>query len=196
MPNATSRWIQAVGVLAGLSLLTMAEIGAAGADTRGKMLRPATDKAIACPPRPPEIGANRNPGARSLLVPPGAEYVLLCSYPGLGKPRTLESHISFDRSVVERLTKRFDQLQPVPTGIYHCPKESGAQIDAVFGYPREPDDSVVVHLSGCRWVSNGAIAQQFYRSPALLRQLRRTTHWPSATGNERLSDAGSDLWFS
>ncbi len=161
----------------------MVEIGAARADTHGEILRPAMGRVIACPPWPPEVGANRMPGAGSLLVPPGAEYVLVCSYPGLGKPRALESHISFNRSTLERLTKRFDQLEPVPTGIYHCPRESGAQIDALFGYSSEPDDSVDVHLSGCRWVSSGAIAQQFYRSPAVLRQLRRATHWPSATGN-------------
>lgn len=136
-----------------------------------------------CPGRGRRMLSSTTLGASAMLVPPGAQQVLLCRYSGFGaypKPvgsrsfRLIAHYLVVTRATVGSLASELNALKAVH-GTQACPGDNGAVIIAFFRYGSHPraDDPVTIHLGGCSIVSNGHLNRE--AGLTLIRQLKTLT---------------------
>jgi hypothetical protein len=58
-------------------------------------------------------------------------------------------------SSLAELVRSLDALRPMPRGLFACPLDDGSMYLLRFDYPDGGRLSVIVHLSGCRFATNG-----------------------------------------
>ena len=132
--------------------------------------------------------------ARRKLAPAGAIRVQLCGYAGANArpPLTVDRmRLLRNPAQITDLTGQFNALTPARKGVYHCPRDTGAQIIAELGYPTGRSVLVSVDLSGCQAVTNGTVVRTASRSGAaastgaqLIRHLRQLLATGGVTPSE------------
>ncbi len=174
------RSLTVLGVMCALAIVELAlfATGCASSVRERTQLEGVTRK---CPLRKGKVPANENRQASKILVPRGAESVLLCRYFGNepeGPPgEELAGHLARGKTVkggeaVRRLTEELNALE-VARGTFACPADFGAEIAVFFHYSAMPDDIVKVKLSGCGFVSNERTNKGFRGNARLRRDLLR-----------------------
>jgi hypothetical protein len=166
MNRKSNCWALLAVVVTGIAVLSP---GAAFAGSLGT-------RQPSCPPQESVRTINKNPRAATVLVPSGAQKVLLCRYFGGDVARAKQHRLARSKlitrhSIVESLTSEFDHLEVQIH--HHCPRENGIQIKAFFIYRHEASDVVSVQLRRCSTVSNGRLQQEFRLSESLRRRLLR-----------------------
>lgn len=148
--------------------------GSAGspAPARTRAFAPPTRAFATCPrselPERKLIDADHNPRAAHSIVPMTPTEVQLCRYWRTGfslnpKSQSGAGKLARERVVpgpglIRPLALEFHDLRMNPrhgTGMFHCPADEGATLEAIFRYTSEPDVPVEVRLSGCLFASNG-----------------------------------------
>lgn len=108
-------------------------------------------------------------GSSTALVRGTPRAVLLCRY-GAAPGALVGARDVTDRAVTRRIARRLDALRPLSAGATACPVDDGSEIVARF---RHPASTIVIHLRGCRLVTNGRSERQAMSPPGprLIRQL-------------------------
>jgi hypothetical protein len=130
-----------------------------------------------------EAATNRNTRSNASLVPSQPNELLLCRYYGFGinqtpKTQARAGKLGAERwlhrpGVVRSISREFNDLPQLPRhGAISCPSDEGAMLYAIFHYAGEPPVPVEIHLSGCRFASNGR-ARAVAMTPRLLNRLAR-----------------------
>jgi len=117
---------------------------------------PAVSAPVGCPAHVPErLSPKGISGLRRTLVPPGASGAVICRYPPVSAhPRRPRVATVMGSSLAE-LVRSLDALRPMPRGLFACPFDDGSMYLLRFAYPDGGRLPVVVHLSGCRFATNG-----------------------------------------
>ena len=131
---------------------------------------------------PEPVPPNRNLRARTVLVPRGANSLLLCRYLGVNHPLQVVGTLAGSRTIravstTAGLTRQFNALPQVPRFIHGCPAGDGSFILAFFRYRAAPTDPVRVDIDGCRTVTNGFLKRRAVFPPGvhLIAELRQLT---------------------
>jgi hypothetical protein len=167
-------------------LATVSTVGAAIslASTDSARTDRSTGFHARCPHTDQHPGTIHGEAAKTMLVPPGTNGVLLCRYHGFNpNPDQLgtlaKSRPITRRATVERLARQFNALQPPPAGpgVTACPFDDGSKVLAFFLYRKSRDVPVSVGLGGCRRVSNGQLGRTALGDTGtnLLRRIKRLT---------------------
>jgi hypothetical protein len=151
----------------GAALVVALALGASTASAAG---RPPT-----CPlakPSPSPVASR--PGTATVLVPSGADALLLCRYSGLNGPgragRLTRRRLVTTAPIVERLARELDAIAPTPPdAVFSCPADDGSEILAEFEYRAGAADPVTVDLTGCTTAINGHVIRR--ASAAIIKQL-------------------------
>jgi hypothetical protein len=128
-----------------------------------------------------ELPVNAWAPARKQLAPPGATAIRLCRYNALGT-RPLRglarSALVTSARTVQAIVSELDQLPPLPRGVFSCPADDGAEIEALLAYAGGNGVVVQIDLTGCGTVSNGSVVRWAGSTKAgreLLAQTERLT---------------------
>ena len=131
---------------------------------------------------PEPVPANRNLRAQTVLVPRGANSLLLCRYLGVDHPLQVVGTLAGSRTIravstITRLRRQFNELPQAPRFGHGCPAGDGSFILAFFHYRRAPADPVRVDIDGCRTVTNGFLKRRAVFPPGahLIAELRQMT---------------------
>lgn len=167
--------VNQVLLVAGSAVLLLMLMGSASrARVAHSVLPPSRIEESKCTKKLGPLPGNDNRRSRKILVPSGAQMVLLCRYAGsgnLGRERWLSKPTS-----VESLIRAFDQLQAAPSGPHGCFFDNGASMLAYFAYGQEPQVPLRIGLSGCTEAYNGHPGLgAFVLTPSLVRRLKALT---------------------
>ncbi len=122
----------------------------------GTPLAPAASASVGCPAHVPERLTSKSvSGLRRPLVPPGPSGAVICRYPPVSTHPRRPKVATVSGSSLARLVRSLDALRPMPRGLFACPLDDGSMYLLRFDYPNGGRLSVVVHLSGCRFATNG-----------------------------------------
>jgi hypothetical protein len=131
---------------------------------------------------PEPVPPNRNLRAQTVLVPRGANSLLLCRYLGVNHPLRVVGTLAGSRTIqavstTAGLTRQFNALPQAPRFGHGCPAGDGSFILAFFRYKAAPADPVRVDVDGCRAVTNGFLKRRavFPRGAHLIAELRQLT---------------------
>lgn len=123
-----------------------------------------------------ERNARNRPMVRDELVPSSPNHIVLCRYSGENdkpRPSTLQAKAVIARSsVLSRLKRGFNELEPAKTGVQTCPFADESWIEVRAYYRRSHKVVIGVELSGCRFVRPRGADQGYVLSASLLHQLK------------------------
>ena len=122
----------------------------------GTPLAPAVSAAVGCPAHVPErLSPKGISGLRRTLEPPGPSGAVICRYPPMSAHPRRPRVATVSGSGLAELVRSLDAPRPMPRGSFACPLDDGYMYLLRFDYPDGGRLSVIVHLSGCRFATNG-----------------------------------------
>jgi hypothetical protein len=122
----------------------------------GTPLAPAASATVGCPGHVPEhLSPKGISDLRRTLVPPGPSGAVICRYPPVSAHPRRPSVATVSGSSLAELVRSLDALRAMPRGLFACPLDDGSMYLLRFDYPDGGRLSVTVHLSGCRFATNG-----------------------------------------
>jgi hypothetical protein len=122
----------------------------------GTPVAPAVSEAVRCPAHVPErLSSKGISGLRRTLVPLGPSRAVICRYPPISADPRRPSVATVNGASLAALVTSLDALRPMPRGLFACPIDDGSMYLLRFDYPDGGRLSVIVHLSGCRFATNG-----------------------------------------
>jgi len=94
-------------------------------------------------------------GLRRTLVPLGSSGAEICRYPPVSAHPRRPTVATVNGEPLAALVTSLDALRPMPRGLFACPIDDGSMYLLRFDYPDGGRLSVIMHLSGCRFATNG-----------------------------------------